>query len=228
VAAGAHAASLRGRALRGLAALVAAAVLLAFVARSAEAEELLPEARSRLGAWQLHLHVLLGLEPVDQARAVAFGTSAELLWRCRVGVFAGLLSSKGNAVLAAVDNGQVLPAPGDRISVPLGLAFRPLGHLGRRAGGGSRGWAERLAAGLGLELGVSVEHIRTSGESATVPALHAAVAADIPLWGGPVEGGVAIRLIGRFIASAAVSLEEGAVQMPSVGGQFYGGLAWAL
>ncbi len=196
-----------------------------------ESAELLvarPELRSRLGAWQLHLHIVLGVEPVDQSRAVAFGTSAELLWRCRVGVFAGLLSAKGNAVLAATEGGQVLAAPGDRISVPLGLALRPFGHLGMRPGDGASGWARRLAAGIGLELGASIEHIRTSGESKTVGALHAALALDVPLWGGPVEGGVSLRVVGRMMVAPSVSLEGGAVEMPTLGGQLYGGISWAL
>ena len=174
------------------------------------------------------MHVLLGVERVDAANAVAFGASAEFLYHCRVGVFAGLLSAKGNAVLAEVDNGTVLPAPGDRISIPFGLALRPLGHLGMRAGSGARGWAQRLLAGLGIEVGPTVEHIRTSGDSSTVVGLHLAVTADVPLWGGPVEGGVALRLMGRFIAAPSVSLEANAVQMPSATGQFYGGLAWML
>ena len=202
-------------------------VALAGGSRVAHADEN-PELTSRLGAWQLHLHVLLGVEPVDSARAVAFGTSAELLWRCRVGMFAGLMSSKGNAVLATVENGQVLAAPGDRISIPLGIAFRPLGHLARRPGDGAIGWARRLAAGIGLELGISIEHIRTSGDSDTVAGLHAALGLDIPLWGGPVEGGVALRLYGRMIVARSVALEGGSVQMPAVGGQIYGGVAWAL
>jgi len=50
----------------------------------------------------------------------------------------------------------------------------------------------------------------------------------VPLWGGPVEGGVALRLYGRLMAGPSVSLEAGAVQMPALGGQFYGGVAWAL
>lgn len=184
---------------------------------------------SRLGPVQLHLHVLIGVEPVDRARAVAFGTSAELLYHCRIGAFVGLLSSKGNAVLATVNAaGEVRQAPGDRISVPLGLAFRPLGHLGMRAGVGARGWAQRLAAGLGLELGPTIEHIRTSGSSRTVPGLHAGLAVDVPLWGGPVEGGVMLRFAGRLVAAPSVTLESGSVYMPGVSGQFYGGVAWAL
>jgi hypothetical protein len=66
-----------------------------------------------------------------------------------------------------------------------------------------------------------------------VAAFHLAFGLDVPLWGGPVEGGVMLRLYGRLIAAPAVSLESnngapGQVQMPSVGGQFYGGVAWAL
>jgi hypothetical protein len=185
-------------------------------------------ARSRLGAWQVHLHALIGVEPVDSAQAVAFGASGELLWRCRVGIFAALLSAKGNAVLAAVENGVVQPAPGDRISVPFGLAFRPFGHLGLRAGDGARGWGQRLAAGIGLELGPTIEHIRTSAEGETHVGLHAALGLDIPLWGGPVEGGVMLRLYGRLIVAPEVSLQDGAVQMPIASGQFYSGIAWAL
>jgi hypothetical protein len=184
--------------------------------------------RSRLGAWQLHLHVLVGVEPVEGSNAVAFGASGELLWRCRVGLFAGLLSSKGNAIIAQVENGTVLPAPADRISVPIGVAFRPFGHLALRPGDGALGWAHRLAAGIGLELGVSFEHLRTSGDSANNAGLHIGIGLDVPLWGGPVEGGVALRLFGRMMAAPAVSLESGQAQMPAFGGQFYGGVAWAL
>ncbi len=212
--------------LRAAVAALAVAAL-GIHAPPARAEEA-PELGSRLGAWQVHLHVLVGVEPVDSAHAVAFGAAAELLWRCRVGVFAALLSSKGNAVLATVDNGVALPAPGDRVSVPIGVVVHPLGHLGRRPGDGVDGWLRRLAAGIGVEAGISVEHLRTSGDSATHPGFHGALSVDVPLWGGPVEGGVALRLYGRLIAAPATSLEGGAVEMPSVGGQVYGGLTWAL
>jgi hypothetical protein len=224
VAAGAHPAALS----RTLARVAVGILTLVALARFARADELLPRERSRLGPWQLEMNVVLGLEHVDRSNAVAFGTSAELLWKCTVGVFAGVLSSKGNAVLAEVDNGSVLPAPGDRISIPFGLAVHPFGYLGLRAGSGVRGWGQRLAAGLGIQIGPSVEHIRTSGDSTTVAGLHLAFAADVPLWGGPVEGGVALRLMGRLIAAPSVSLESGAVQMPTASGQFYAGLAWTL
>jgi hypothetical protein len=230
VAARAHPAALRrpaalttlGRSLLALG--LAWVALTAGVARADE--DLL--ARSRLGAWQLHLDVLVGVEPVDGSNAVAFGASGELLWRCRVGLFAGLLSSKGNAIIATVQNGTVQPAPADRVSVPFGLAFRPFGHLGLRPGDGARGWARRLAAGLGLELGITIEHLRTSGDSETNAGLHIGIGLDVPLWGGPVEGGVALRLYGRMMAAPSVSLDAGAAQMPAFGGQFYGGVAWAL
>jgi hypothetical protein len=97
-----------------------------------------------------------------------------------------------------------------------------------RPGDGALGWLRRLAAGIGIELGMSIEHIRTSGQSETTGALHAALALDVPLWGGPVEGGVALRFVGRLMAGSAVTLESGAVAMPAVGGQFYGGVSWAL
>lgn len=189
-----------------------------------------PEAlRSRLGALQLHMHVVLGVEPVDRARAMAFGTSAELLYHGRIGAFVALLSSKGNAVLATVDtSGNVRQAPGDRISIPFGVAFRPLGHLGMRAGAGARGWAQRLAAGIGLELGPTIEHIRTSGSSKTVGGLHAGLAVDVPLWGGPIEGGVMLRFAARLVAAPSVTLEAGSVYMPAASGQLYGGVTWAL
>jgi len=193
-----------------------------------------PAQRSRLGAWQLHMHVLLGVEPVDHVNAVAFGTSAELLWRCRVGLFAGLLSSKGNANIAANIDGVVQPAAADRISIPFGIAIRPFGHLGMIAGTGARGWAQRLAAGIGLEVGPTIEHLRDSGSSKTVGGLHLALGLDVPLWGGPVEGGVMLRFVGRMTATPAVSLEiqsdthNALIHMPAVGGQFYGGIAWAL
>jgi hypothetical protein len=201
---------------------------------SAEAPKIdpAPLLHSRLGAWQLHMAIVTGVEPVDGSNAVAFGASVELLYHCRLGVFAALTSSKGNAIIATTDSkGNTLPAPADRISVPLGLAVHPFGNLGMRPGSGFRGWAHRLAAGLGLELGVSVEHIRDSGSSATNPGLHAALGLDVPLYGGPVEGGLMLHMQGRLIVAPAVTLEGGSstpIHMPAVGGQFYGGLMWAL
>jgi hypothetical protein len=191
-----------------------------------------PLLRSRLGAWQLHMAIVTGVEPVDGSNAVAFGASVELLYHCRLGVFAALTSSKGNAIIATTDSkNNILPAPADRISVPLGLAVHPFGKLGLRPGSGALGWLHRLAAGVGLQLGVSVEHLRDSGSSRTNPGLHAALGLDVPLYGGPVEGGLMLHMQGRLIVAPAVTLEAGTatpIHMPAVGGQFFAGLMWAL
>ncbi len=188
-----------------------------------------PLLRSRLGAWQLHMSVIMGVEPVDGSNAVAFGASTEFLYHCRIGVVAALSSSKGNAIRATPNtSGTAVPAPGDRISVPFGLAFHPFGYLGMRPGDHVLGWFHRLAAGIGLQVGPTVEHIRDSGSSATHLGLHAALGLDIPIWGGPVEGGILLDLQGRLIVAPKVLLESGNIQMPIVGGQFYGGLTWAL
>ncbi|MCU1279027.1 MAG: hypothetical protein JWM53_2573, partial [bacterium] len=128
--------------------------------------------QTRAVAWPLMLdiHALLGFEPHDRGSPTAFGAGAELLWRARVGGFAELLSSEGTALIAPTVNGVMQPGFADRISIPFGLAARPLAPwmVDRPS------WWARLATGVGVQLGVTVEHVRTSDDNATTAGLHAA------------------------------------------------------
>ena len=73
------------------------------------------------------------------------------------------------------------PGFADRVSIPFGLAARPLAWqlIGRQ------GWWARLLAGIGVQIGLTVEHLRTSDDNATTAGLHAAFGIDVPLYGGP-------------------------------------------
>lgn len=186
----------------------------------------LPEAvvETRSATWPLMLdvHALIGVEPHDRGSPVAFGAGAELLWRARVGFFADLLASEGTPIVAPSQNGTQQPGFGDRISVPFGLAARPLAWLTVD----KPSWGARLVAGIGVQLGITVEHLRTSDDNATTAGLHAALALDVPLYGGPKQGGVALRLCARMLATPTVKLDQAAVLEPSVSAQLFAGLAY--
>lgn len=210
-------------------------LLLALVlaARSALAESLIqpPQpviAVERARSWPLSIAatLLIGVEPRSQANGaqpVAFGIGGEFLWRARVGGFVSLLSSEGTLVLVTQTvNGTKAPSLPDRISVPFGFAARPFTVLVERR---DEYWA-RLVAGLGVQVGVTVENLRTSDDSQTVAGLHLGVSVDVPLWGGPVQGGAGLRLAGRALFTPAVSLSANSVAEPIASGQFYGGFCW--
>jgi hypothetical protein len=176
-------------------------------------------------AWPLmfDLHALLGFEPQgNRGSPVAFGAGAELLWRARVGGFAELISSEGTALIAPTVGGVMQPGFADRISIPFGFAARPLARWVIE----QRGWAARLAAGVGVQLGVTVEHLRTSDDQKTTGGLHAALAVDVPLYGGPKQGGVALRLYARLLITPGVTLDKGAVFEPATSGQLFCGLVY--
>lgn len=186
----------------------------------------LPEAvvETRSATWPLMLdvHALFGVEPHDRGAPLAFGAGVELLWRARVGGFAELLASEGTPILAPSVNGMQLPGFADRISVPVGLAARPLAPWTIE----KSAWWARLAAGIDVQLGVTVEHLRTSDDNHTTAGLHAALGVDVPLYGGPKQGGVALRLYARALFTPSVSLDKGAVFEPSSTGQLYAGFAY--
>lgn len=211
---------------------------IAFVARAAwaqpsPAQAISPIATSpalaieeqRSATWPLmfDVHALIGVEPHDRGSPVAFGAGAELLWRARLGGFAELLASEGTPIVTPTVNGVQEPALGDRISVPFGLAARPFAPLVIDT---SSSWGSRLLAGLGVQVGVSVEHLRTSDDSATTAGLHVGLALDVPIYGGPKQGGVALRLYGRLLVTDAITLDKNAVQEPIASAQLYGGLVY--
>ncbi len=189
-----------------------------------------PVVETRSVTWPLMLdvHALIGFEPHDRGTLVAFGAGTEILWKARLGGFAELLASEGTPVVTPTVNGVKQPSFGDRISVPFGLSSRPLAwwFVNRRD------WLARLATGVDVQLGLTVEHVRTSDDSGTVAGLHAALAVDVPLYGGPKQGGVALRLYARMMATPSISLDLDAtthqftVYEPAVSAQFYCGLVY--
>jgi hypothetical protein len=186
------------------------------------------EARSATWPIALGVHALIGVEPHTRGSPVAFGAGTELLWKARIGGFAELLSSEGTPVVTPNVNNIKQPSFGDRISVPFGLALRPLAW----SYADGAGWWSRLATGLGLQVGVTVEHVRTSDDSATTAGLHAALGLDVPLYGGPKQGGVGLRLYGRMIVTPAIQLDFDTMSQvftvfhPIFSGQLFAGLVY--
>lgn len=176
-------------------------------------------------AWPLMLdmHALIGIEPQGiRGTPLAFGAGAELLWRARVGGFAELLSSEGTALIAPTVNGVMEPGFADRISIPFGVSARPfVWWLVERTA-----WWGRLLSGVGVQVGLTVEHLRTSDDNATTAGLHAALSVDVPIYGGPKQGGVALRLYGRLMLTPSVNLDKSAVFEPLTSGQLFVGLAY--
>jgi hypothetical protein len=156
---------------------------------------------------------------------VAFGVAGEFLWRARVGGFAAVMASAGSPVLPVSQGGKVQPSLADRVSIPFGLAARPLSPLAQAR----HDWLGRFLNGIDLQVGITVEHLRTSNESQTVAGLHLGVGVELPLFGGPMDGGLSLRLYGRFMATPAVTLEMASTQKvyePAAMGQIYGGLCY--
>jgi hypothetical protein len=180
---------------------------------------------TRAVAWPLmfDIHGLLGFEPhAERGNPIAFGAGLEILWKARIGGFAELLSSEGTALIAPTVNGVMEPGFADRISIPFGLAARPLAtwFVDRTS------WAARLLTGIGVQLGITVEHLRTSDDSTTTAGLHAALGIDVPIYGGPRRGGIALRLYGRLMITPSVTLDSHAVFEPATSGQLFAGLAY--
>lgn len=156
-------------------------------------------------------------------QVLTFGVGAEALWRGLVGPALGLYVAEGAPVSS-------VPAFADRISTVAALALRPLAPLWLSYG--DRYWT-RLAAGLGLQMGASIEHARVATGSGTNVGLHLAAWLDVPLWGANARGGLAVRLAARFLWSPEVRLapqDNGNFQvvMPGSALQLYGGLAYYL
>jgi hypothetical protein len=173
--------------------------------------------------WPLALgvHALIGVEPHDRGNPIAFGFGGELLWRGKLGGFATLLASEGTPILVPPSMNVQRPSFGDRISVPFGLAARPLLFFISR----DDYWG-RLLAGIGVQLGITIENLRTSDDNATTAGLHAALSVDVPLWGGLKEGGVTLRLAARLLFTPEVRLDQNAVFEPAASGQLLCGLAY--
>lgn len=209
------------------AAYVAALVL---VSRTASAGE--PQATSRMWPATLAVQLMVGGEMAQPRGApVAFAVSGELLWRARLGGFASLMSSSGSPILPSTEGGRTQPSIGDRISVPVGFAIRPFAW----AAAGRPGYGARLLSGIGVQVGVTAENLRTSVEDTWRAGLHLGAGVEVPMWGGPVEGGLTLRVFGRFVAAPEIKIPEPIpgrpdptelVFAPVAAGQIYGGLCY--
>jgi hypothetical protein len=187
---------------------------------------------TRLWPATLGVAAMIGVEPQGiQGNPMAFGVAAEALWRGRVGGFAAVLSSEGTPILAQptgrIVNGMPENAPslGDRISVPFGVAYHPFTTLAPHA----NPYIRQLLAGIGVQAGITVEHVRTSDDSQTVAGFHGAVSVEVPIFGGPTAGGVTIKVYGRLLATQEIKLDTKITQQVDEGpvsGQFYGGLCY--
>jgi hypothetical protein len=217
----------------GSRALLCAVLLWTGVARAqTPADPSTLQAHTKLWPVTLEVYAVAGVEPHgDRGNPVAFGAGSEVLWHGLVGGFASLLSSEGTPILAhttgQIVNGQpqTLPSLADRISVPFGVVARPFSTLLPR----SHAFVRRVLAGIGLQAGLTVEHVRTSDDSSTLVGFHGAASVEVPIWGGPVESGVTVRVMGRLLATQSATLDSRLTQFafePTVSGQFYVGLAY--
>jgi hypothetical protein len=185
--------------------------------------ETVVETRAVTWPLMLDIHALLGIEPHgDRGTPIAFGAGAELLWRAKIGGFAELLSSEGTALITPTIKGVMSPGFGDRVSIPFGVAARPLAWslINRTA------WWARLLCGVGVQLGLTVEHVRTSDDAATTAGMHAALGVDVPLYGGPKQGGIALRLYARVMITPAITLDNRTVFEPTTSSQLFAGLSY--
>jgi hypothetical protein len=183
-----------------------------------------PVVQTRSATWPLvtGISVLMGVEPHDRGNPAAFGVGAELLWKARIGGFVALLASAGTPIVPPTVDGVQQPALGDRISVPFGLAGRPLAPFA----GDPRRWGNRLLTGIDVQLGLTVEHVRTSDENATTAGLHVGLAVDVPLYGGPIQGGVALRVAMRGLFTPEIWLDNRSVFSGVASMQVFGGITY--
>jgi hypothetical protein len=181
------------------------------------AQEVVVE-RTATWPYTLDLHVLVGAELHSQGQPIAFGIGAEALYHGWIGLFTSLLGSEGTPIIVGAGKANLA----DRVSVPFGFAVRPFGRAAMR----HDSWGWRLAAGIGLQAGVSIEHLRVNDADATTAGMHLQLSVDVPLYGGPTKGGVAIRAAGRLIVTPEVHLDKDAIQEPITSGQLFVGIAY--
>jgi hypothetical protein len=150
------------------------------------------------------------------------GVDGSLLWRGALGVSLGLWSVSGQAAVAQGQppSGQAPAAFPDRISVPLLFDVRPLAFAKLGSDGS---YLRRMAHGLRLALGPSVEIVRTASDTsiqygerfgnvaATLFGLHGSLDGELPLLTSQPSS-LSLRLSLRFLYVPAIVLNDGAVQ----------------
>ena len=161
-------------------------------------------------------HLQAGFEPHKMScdpqsaatcTVTAFSVGGEALWHGLVGLSLGLYASAGSPVVPVVPPG--LP---DRVSTTIALGLRPLAGLGWKRGDT---FVARLLAGIGIEVGPSIEYLRTS--SATLPncdipatvtqsGLHLSASVELPLLGDARTGWLSLRLSERLLVNAPADL----------------------
>jgi hypothetical protein len=183
------------------------------------------ESRTFTWPWTLDVHVLVGAELHTVGQPIAFGLGAEALYHGWLGMFVSLLGSEGTPIL--VGGTQSLA---DRVSVPFGFAVRPAGREAQHHT--SYGW--RLLGGIGLQAGISIELLRVSDNGVTTAGLHLQASIDVPLYGGPTTGGLALRAGARLIVTPEETFDQmvqggkvvAAVHEPIASGQIFVGIAY--
>jgi hypothetical protein len=183
------------------------------------------ESRTFTWPWTLDVHVLVGAELHSVGQPIAFGLGAEGLYHGWLGVFVSLLGSEGTPVVTGTTISLA-----DRVSVPFGFAVRPAGRAAQHHT--SYGW--RLLGGIGLQTGISIEHLRVSDNSVTTAGLHLQASIDVPIYGGPTTGGVALRAGARLILTPEETFDQlvqggkvvSAVHEPIASGQIFVGIAY--
>lgn len=150
------------------------------------------------------------------------GIDGSFLWRGALGATLGLWSVSGQAAVAQGQppSGQAPAAFPDRISVPLLLDVRPLAFAQLSSDGS---YLRRLAHGLRLALGPSVEIVRTASDTSlqygerfgniaqTLFGLHGSIDGEVPLLTS-MPSSLSLRLSLRFLYVPVIVLNDGAVQ----------------
>lgn len=159
---------------------------------------------------------------------LTYAIGGEALWRGFLGPAAELVVAEGTPIEPGADaNNKPIPAFGDRISIVLAVAVRPLAPLSWH----HSGWWRRLAAGLGVQVGLSVEHTRVTLDSQTNAGLHLQAHLDVPLWRANTERGLSLRLAVRVLVSPEAVFQLGkdaSVDEPGTAVQLFAGLAYYL
>jgi hypothetical protein len=167
--------------------------------------------------------------PVPQCNMVlTYAIGGEALWRGLVGAAAELVAAQGSPIQPGADaNNKPIPAYGDRISIVLAAAVRPFAPLAWH----HSGWWRRLAAGFGVQVGLSVEHTRVTLDSQTNAGLHLQAHLDVPLWRANTERGLSLRLAVRVLVSPEVVFQLGkdaSVDEPGTAAQLFAGFTYYL